>query len=72
MWSRLGMFAYYQKKGGWGAGPLTLPGGIGYQYTYLLTYLPASRASCTSSVRIPDTNPTAVRRVVVEFESEDF
>ena len=26
------------KKGGWGAGPLTLPGGIGYQYTYLLTY----------------------------------
>ena len=21
-----------------GAGPLTLPGGIGYQYTYLLTY----------------------------------
>ena len=21
------------KKGGWGAGPLTLPGGIGYQYT---------------------------------------
>ena len=22
------------KKGGWGAGPLTLPGGIGYQYTY--------------------------------------
>ena len=39
MRSRLGMFAYYQKKGGWGAGPLTLPGGIGYQYTYLLTYL---------------------------------
>ena len=38
MRSRLGMFAYYQKKGGWGAGPLTLPGGIGYQYTYLLTY----------------------------------
>ena len=36
MRSRLGMFAYYQKKGGWGAGPLTLPGGIGYQYTYLL------------------------------------
>ena len=33
MRSRLGMFAYYQKKGGWGAGPLTLPGGIGYQYT---------------------------------------
>ena len=44
MWSRLGMFAYYQKKGGWGAGPLTLPGGIGYQYTYLLTpeFLPPS------------------------------
>ena len=39
MRSRLGMFAYYQQKGGWGAGPLTLPGGIGYQYTYLLTYL---------------------------------
>ena len=39
MRSRLGMSAYYQKKGGWGAGPLTLPGGIGYQYTYLLTYL---------------------------------
>ena len=38
MRSRLGMFAYYQKKGGWGAGPLTLPGGIGYQYTYLLTW----------------------------------
>ena len=36
MRSLLGMFAYY-KKGGWGAGPLTLPGGIGYQYTYLLT-----------------------------------
>ena len=42
MRSRLGMFAYYQKKGGWGAGPLTLPGGIGYQYTYLLyTYFPS-------------------------------
>ena len=48
MRSRLGMSAYYQKKGGWGAGPLTLPGGIGYQYTYLLTEL--YRASFHSSV----------------------
>ena len=49
MRSRLGMFAYYQKKGGWGAGPLTLPGGIGYQYTYLLTYLGAPSYSPSSS-----------------------
>ncbi len=43
------------KKGGWGAGPLTLPGGIGYQYTYLLVLPYASlnwkrqTSSCGSS-----------------------
>ena len=36
MRSRLGMFAYYQKRRV-GGRTLTLPGGIGYQYTYLLT-----------------------------------
>ena len=53
MRSRLGMSAYYQKKGGWGAGPLTLPGGIGYQYTYLLrSYSPSSSWKCEESGRI--------------------
>ena len=50
------MFAYYQKKGGWGAGPLTLPGGIGYQYTYLLTT--HARASSTPYTSFDTNAPT--------------
>ena len=54
MRSRLGMSAYYQKKGGWGAGPLTLPGGIGYQYTYLLTFVVHCRGTRTGHGRAAD------------------
>ena len=51
MRSRLGSSRTTKKKGGWGAGPLTLPGGIGYQYTYLLTYLhlPSQRTAVRNS-----------------------
>ena len=72
------------KKGGWGAGPLTLPGGIGYQYTYLLTSsgggLPARHLKPGTTVatyagapvnKADVTDTTYVLEVIPEFQNNN-
>ena len=58
MRSRLGMFAYYQKKEGGGQDPSPCPGGSGTNtLTYLLTELyRASFHSSVSKVFVPSMN----------------